>query len=541
MDREPARRCCERLLAEPHLEPVRAEIERIARRLDEPLCVAVSGRVSAGKSTLVNAFIGRRIAPMGEGEVTEANCWFRHVDQADPPGEERAVVRRPKSKKAGSDGEPSTEVEDVPIDALPELTDIERDHTEAVTVYLDVDILRDLTVVDTPGLFSPNRDKSERTEKLLRKRTIKAARRADAVIYVTTFLSADDVGELEGFSTLAGQVAESPTNALLVMNAQWGLDTQAAAGAAADPLTQGQAHLDSHADWMHPLVWDQRVVFAPLAEVALTREGVTRQTIEDLRLVGASTSRRSLLDSAQGFCRPNRLPEVPVERRTEMIKRLQLYGLHEAVRLAERGKVGEAKLRSGLLRASGFEAVARLVDETFRARNDLLVTDSVLSELEEVALLGCGELPEDAAELMLDEIDRTRKRALNNEFRRLRALRLSMDQEIPFAAEARAALRSLFSEPDPERALRGVREPGRQSDAERNSRYSRHAGRMKARWQAVAGAQTSPARRWVANQAVDAYDELERRFHRAAVSSESASPDETHPVSAAVAPATGEE
>src|SRR5690242_12571936 len=46
--------------------------------LSEPLCVAVAGRVSAGKSTLVNALLGRRIAATGAGETTRVTATYRH-------------------------------------------------------------------------------------------------------------------------------------------------------------------------------------------------------------------------------------------------------------------------------------------------------------------------------------------------------------------------------------------------------------------------------------------------------------------------------
>src|ERR1044071_1071163 len=61
----------------------------VRRRLDEPLRVAVAGRLKAGKSTLVNALIGRRVAPTGAGECTRVVTQFRYgtADRVD-------VVRR---------------------------------------------------------------------------------------------------------------------------------------------------------------------------------------------------------------------------------------------------------------------------------------------------------------------------------------------------------------------------------------------------------------------------------------------------------------
>ena len=39
-------------------------------RLDEPLRVAIAGKVKAGKSTLLNALVGEQVAPTDAGECT---------------------------------------------------------------------------------------------------------------------------------------------------------------------------------------------------------------------------------------------------------------------------------------------------------------------------------------------------------------------------------------------------------------------------------------------------------------------------------------
>ena len=62
----------------------RDAVASIRRRLDEPLRVAVAGRVSAGKSTLVNALLSQRVVPVGAGECTQVVTWLRYgeVDEA---------------------------------------------------------------------------------------------------------------------------------------------------------------------------------------------------------------------------------------------------------------------------------------------------------------------------------------------------------------------------------------------------------------------------------------------------------------------------
>ncbi|HEX2298205.1 MAG TPA: dynamin family protein, partial [Pseudonocardiaceae bacterium] len=63
------RRLCEQVA--PQVGPATAAgLGEVVRRLAGPLQVALAGRISSGKSTLVNALIGRRVAPTGIGECT---------------------------------------------------------------------------------------------------------------------------------------------------------------------------------------------------------------------------------------------------------------------------------------------------------------------------------------------------------------------------------------------------------------------------------------------------------------------------------------
>jgi ABC-type antimicrobial peptide transport system ATPase subunit len=68
---------CDELVA--HLGPQAAgQVKQISGRLGEPLRIAIAGRLKAGKSTLVNALIGRRVAPTAAGECTRVVTRFRY-------------------------------------------------------------------------------------------------------------------------------------------------------------------------------------------------------------------------------------------------------------------------------------------------------------------------------------------------------------------------------------------------------------------------------------------------------------------------------
>src|SRR5256885_9001196 len=122
--------------------PTQGQVFDVRRRLSEPLRVAIAGRLKSGKSTLVNALIGRRVAPTEVGECTRIVTQFRYgtSDRVD-------IVRRNGTRAS------------LPLDEsgmIPQRLGVPRSEVSYVDVTLTSDHLRDLTVVDTPGLSSAN-------------------------------------------------------------------------------------------------------------------------------------------------------------------------------------------------------------------------------------------------------------------------------------------------------------------------------------------------------------------------------------------------
>ncbi|HQZ34619.1 MAG TPA: dynamin family protein, partial [Ilumatobacteraceae bacterium] len=58
--------------------PGRTMAEQISAKLAAPLTITVAGGVSSGKSTLVNALLGQRIAAVDAGECTRVVTEFRY-------------------------------------------------------------------------------------------------------------------------------------------------------------------------------------------------------------------------------------------------------------------------------------------------------------------------------------------------------------------------------------------------------------------------------------------------------------------------------
>src|SRR5690606_37036291 len=119
---------------------LRVRVTEIRTGLAEPLRIAVAGRVKAGKSTLVNALLRQRVAPTDVGECTRLVSWYRYGVP-----ERLEIVRR--------DGQRETRPLQ-PDGSLPSTLGLAVADVERLDVYLSIDDLQRLTIIDTPGLQS---------------------------------------------------------------------------------------------------------------------------------------------------------------------------------------------------------------------------------------------------------------------------------------------------------------------------------------------------------------------------------------------------
>ena len=369
----------------PVLEPRSAgRVDQVVTRLAGPLQLAVAGRIKSGKSTVVNALIGRRVAPTDVRECTRLVTRFRYgtVDRVE-------VVHADGSRRTlpyDADGL-------VPRDLGADAADI-----AYVDAYLTSATLRAVTVLDTPGLGSLDRASSRRTEVLLGAgggAPVSAAEvtpraggpgldagsqaaivQAEAVLYVLTQAArADDEQALAGFHAYSTAQTRSPVNALGILSkADQVGDWPTARRLAAD-----------QAGALRRQVWDVLPVVGLVAEATETGH-FTEADAEALRAVAAlpEPERALLFFSADLFLRPE--SPVPVAARARLLERLDLFGVRRAVEaLAAEPGLPTGELRRRLVDASGFPAVREVVEETFRRRADVIKASVALAALDAVA------------------------------------------------------------------------------------------------------------------------------------------------------------
>lgn len=133
--------------------------------------IVIVGRLKAGKSTLVNALVGERIAETGALEVTKLLSVFHYGQPA------RAEVRLTDGRVL------SAPLVDGVLGDLP----VAPDAIARVDRYLPSSSIRDMTLIDTPGLATLTGENEERARKALLpgySQTEDASVGADAAIFV---------------------------------------------------------------------------------------------------------------------------------------------------------------------------------------------------------------------------------------------------------------------------------------------------------------------------------------------------------------------
>lgn len=390
----------------------------IAERLRQPLRVAVAGRVSAGKSTLVNALLGRPLAPTAAGECTRVVTLYR---AGFPEGAElvlRDGGRRPVRLSGG---------------ALPQELAVDPDRVRLLSVTVSNDALLDLSVLDTPGLASLNEH---------HRATVEALREADALVYVMEGgARQDDADALAAFRAQTAGARVSALNVLAVLNKVDLLDPEG------DPLATGArlarrlaGRLGHHAAAVAPLI-------GLLAE-SCDAGRLTEDHARELRaLATCGVDRERLLWSFADEGLPVGLPHG---RRRELLRLLGPYGLRRALELVDSGAGGLASIGEGLRTASGIDGLRDLIDTTLRHRSQLLKADAGLSEL---ARLG-AELSSHPALARVPERCRRLRRELGLEAAHL----VGEADRVGLPEHLREDLRRLAAGPTPAQRL-GLPEP----------------------------------------------------------------------------------
>ncbi|OJF15925.1 dynamin family protein [Couchioplanes caeruleus] len=365
--------------------PYERRIAAVRDRLDEPLRVAIAGRIKAGKSTLLNALVGDRLAPTDAGECTRIVTWYQD-------GHTYQVIAQPyqgpprQLRFGREDGAIEMDLGDLGVDDVAQLE-----------VRWPSQALRTVTLIDTPGIGSLSEQTSQRAWNLLVPDDEETP--ADAVIYLMRHLHSNDVEFLRAFHDV--EVSRpNPVNAIGVLSradeiAAGRLDAMASARRVAGRLSTDAS--------VRRLVQSVVPVAGLLAETAATLTEVEFARLRRISELPPAQAEQLLL-SVDRFVQT--MPELGMTsiEREALLARFGLFGLRLSAALLRHGTSSTAtELARELTERSGLAQLREILGSLFFERRDVLKSRSALLALAEITRL-CALPGSDQVAAMVEEI-----------------------------------------------------------------------------------------------------------------------------------------
>ena len=349
------------------LYALKESIRQSIRKLHEPMQLAIIGKISTSKSTLVNAILGKdEVMATGQMEVTYNVGWLKYGTTNND------IIIHHK------DGSPDTHKH--PEEFMSWTVDSEAkrellNNVSYIETFDDAEILREINIIDTPGLDAYRKKDSQNTLDFLKKV------RPDAVIMLFTNSIAENTLEVVKDFNSGGNF--NPLNAIGVLSKidlLWMQDDEREKTA----LQIGQRMASNKLKNM-PLLRKTLFNIYPISSLLFLKAStlnekefslIKRLAENDLDMLPCLTlSADDFIDTAYEV-------SIGIDDRKQLLKNLDIYAVDLLVRfVAENRHATLVDARELLYRESGAYAFMKVLHNHFGSRAKLIKLESIYQTL----------------------------------------------------------------------------------------------------------------------------------------------------------------
>ncbi len=360
---------CNAILSEVEDVSLSNEIKKSQERLMQPMQLAIIGKISSSKSTLVNAILGQaEVVRTGQMEETFNVSWLKYGDS------------NSDIKVVFKDGKVSS----VPRAQWAQWTshqekNVLKERVKYIEVFYDHEILKDINIIDTPGLDALSQIDSKNTILFLKEV------HPDAVVMLfTKSIAESTLSVLQDFQNVgAGDFNLSAMNAIGVLSKA---DTiWSAMEPDKDILSIGRRVIKTTLYDKYPEVRKSLFSILPVSSLI----GLSSSTINDLDYTSLKTLCSvddsilfEMLSSPDFFFDEEYSVDVKSTERQRLYNKFGLYGIYILIESLRRNEDASIVFLSDLLKEkSGFGKFLLTVQSHFGKRSTLIKSQSILQRI----------------------------------------------------------------------------------------------------------------------------------------------------------------